>query len=187
MFRIPELKRRLLFTGMILLVYRLGGHITTPGIDLDAIRQFFEGQQGTLVGLYDLFAGGNLSNATIFGLGIMPYISASIIFQLLQAVIPYFEKLAKEGDEGRKKINQYTRYGTLGLALVQSFGISFALEGMGVVQHPGLAFKLVTMLTLTTGTMFVMWLGEQITENGIGNGISLIIFVGIIAPVRCIG
>jgi preprotein translocase subunit SecY len=181
MFRIPELKRRLLFTGMILLVYRLGGHITTPGIDLDAIRQFFEGQQGTLVGLYDLFAGGNLSNATIFGLGIMPYISASIIFQLLQAVIPYFEKLAKEGDEGRKKINQYTRYGTLGLALVQSFGISFALEGMGVVQHPGLAFKLVTMLTLTTGTMFVMWLGEQITENGIGNGISLIIFVGIIA------
>ena len=181
MFRIPELKRRLLFTGMILLVYRLGGHITTPGIDLDAIRQFFEGQEGTLVGLYDLFAGGNLSNATIFGLGIMPYISASIIFQLLQAVIPYFEKLAKEGDEGRKKINQYTRYGTLALALVQSFGISFALEGMGVVQHPGIAFKLVTMLTLTTGTMFVMWLGEQITENGIGNGISLIIFIGIIA------
>lgn len=181
MFRIPELKRRILFTAMILVVYRLGGHITTPGIDLDAIKQFFEGQQGTLVGLYDLFAGGNLSQATIFALGIMPYISASIILQLLQAVIPYFEKLAKEGEEGRKKINQYTRWGTLGLALVQSFGISFALEGMGVVQNPGIAFKLITMLTLTTGTMFVMWLGEQITENGIGNGISLIIFIGIIA------
>lgn len=181
MFRIPELKRRILFTAMILVVYRLGGHITTPGIDLDAIKQFFESQQGTLVGLYDLFAGGNLSQATIFALGIMPYISASIILQLLQAVIPYFEKLAKEGEEGRKKINQYTRWGTLGLALVQSFGISFALEGMGVVQYPGIAFKLITMLTLTTGTMFVMWLGEQITENGIGNGISLIIFIGIIA------
>jgi len=181
MFRIPELKRRILFTAMILIVYRLGGHITTPGIDLEAIKQFFEGQQGTLVGLYDLFAGGNLRQATIFALGIMPYISASIIFQLLQAVVPYFEKLAKEGDEGRKKINQYTRYGTLALALVQSFGISFALEGMGVVQHPGMAFKLMTMLTLTTGTMFVMWLGEQITEHGIGNGISLIIFIGIIA------
>jgi len=181
MFRIPELKRRILFTAMILVVYRLGGHITTPGIDLDAIKQFFESQQGTLVGLYDLFAGGNLSQATIFALGIMPYISASIILQLLQAVIPYFEKLAKEGEEGRKKINQYTRWGTLGLALVQSFGISFALEGMGVVQYPGIAFKLITMLTLTTGTMFVMWLGEQITENGIGHGISLIIFIGIIA------
>ena len=181
MFRIPELKRRILFTAMILVVYRLGGHITTPGIDLDAIKQFFESQQGTLVGLYDLFAGGNLSQATIFALGIMPYISASIILQLLQAVIPYFEKLAKEGEEGRKKINLYTRWGTLALALVQSFGISFALEGMGVVQNPGIAFKLITMLTLTTGTMFVMWLGEQITEHGIGNGISLIIFIGIIA------
>jgi len=181
MFRIPELKRRLLFTAMILIIYRLGGHITTPGVDLDAIRQFFEGQQGTLVALYDMFAGGNLSQATIFALGIMPYISASIILQLLQAVIPYFEKLAKEGEEGRKKIQQYTRWGTLGLALVQSFGVSFTLERLGVVQTPGIAFKLVTMLTLTTGTMFVMWLGEQITERGIGNGISLIIFTGIIA------
>ncbi len=181
MFRIPELKRRLLFTAMILIVYRLGGHITTPGVDLDAIKQFFEGQSGTLVALYDMFAGGNLSQATIFALGIMPYISASIIFQLLQAVIPYFEKLAKEGDEGRKKIQQYTRWGTLGLALVQSFGVSFTLERLGVVQDPGIGFKLVTMLTLTTGTMFVMWLGEQITEHGIGNGISLIIFTGIIA------
>ena len=181
MFRIPELKRRILFTAMILVVYRLGGHITTPGIDLDAIRQVFEGQQGTLVGLYDLFAGGNLSQATVFSLGIMPYISASIILQLMQAVVPYFEKLAKEGEEGRKKINQYTRWGTLGLAIIQSFGVSFTLERLGVVQTPGLGFKLVTMLTLTTGTMFVMWLGEQITERGIGNGISLIIFIGIIA------
>jgi len=181
MFRIPELKRRLLFTAMILIVYRLGGHITTPGVDLDAIKQFFEGQQGTLMALYDMFAGGNLSQATIFALGIMPYISASIILQLLQAVIPYFEKLAKEGEEGRKKIQQYTRWGTLGLALVQSFGVSFTLERLGVVQDPGIGFKLVTMLTLTTGTMFVMWLGEQITERGIGNGISLIIFTGIIA------
>ncbi|MBU0742090.1 preprotein translocase subunit SecY [bacterium] len=181
MFRIPELKRRLLFTAMILIVYRLGGHITTPGVDLDAIKQFFEGQKGTLVALYDMFAGGNLRQATIFALGIMPYISASIILQLLQAVIPYFEKLAKEGEEGRKKIQQYTRWGTLGLAFVQSFGVSFTLERLGVVQHPGIGFKLVTMLTLTTGTMFVMWLGEQITERGIGNGISLIIFIGIIA------
>jgi len=181
MFRIPELKRRILFTTLILVVYRLGGHITTPGIDLDAIRQVFEGQQGTLVGLYDLFAGGNLSQATVFSLGIMPYISASIILQLMQAVVPYFEKLAKEGEEGRKKINQYTRWGTLGLAVIQSFGVSFTLERLGVVQSPGLGFKLVTMLTLTTGTMFVMWLGEQITERGIGNGISLIIFIGIIA------
>jgi len=135
------------------------------------------------MGLYDMFAGGNLSNATIFALGIMPYISASIIFQLLQAVIPYFEKLAKEGDEGRKKITQYTRYGTVGLAMVQSFGISFALESMpgGIVAYPGMGFKLMTMITLTTGTVFVMWLGEQITERGIGNGISLIIFTGIIA------
>jgi len=181
MFRIPELKRRILFTAMILAVYRLGGHITTPGIDIDAIKAFFESQEGTLVGLYDMFAGGNLSQATIFALGIMPYISASIIFQLLQAVIPYFEKLAKEGDSGRKKIAQYTRWGTLALAIVQSFGISFALEGMGVVQTPGVLFKIMTVITLTTGTMFVMWLGEQITENGIGNGISLIIFIGIIA------
>ncbi|MBA4378267.1 MAG: preprotein translocase subunit SecY [Gemmatimonas sp.] len=181
MFRIPELKRRILFTTLILVVYRLGGHITTPGIDLDAIRQVFESQQGTLVGLYDLFAGGNLSQATVFSLGIMPYISASIILQLMQAVVPYFEKLAKEGEEGRKKINQYTRWGTLGLAVIQSFGVSFTLERLGVVQTPGLGFKLVTMLTLTTGTMFVMWLGEQITERGIGNGISLIIFIGIIA------
>jgi len=183
MFKIPELKRRLLFTGMILIIYRLGGHVPTPGINRDALRAFFDQQQGTLVGLYDMFAGGNLGQATIFALGIMPYISASIIFQLLQAVVPYFEKLAKEGEEGRKKLTQYTRYGTVALALVQSFGISFALENMpgGIVSTPGMAFKLMTMLTLTTGTILVMWLGEQISERGIGNGISLVIFIGIVA------
>ncbi len=182
MFKIPELKRRILFTALMLIVYRLGSHIPSPGINLATLKEFFDSQKGTLVGLYDMFAGGNLHNATIFALGIMPYISSSIIFQLLQAVVPYFEKLAKEGEEGRKKINQYTRYGTVALALIQAFGISFALEGMGnIVLHPGMGFKLMTMLTLTAGTVFVMWLGEQITERGIGNGISLIIFIGIIA------
>jgi len=183
MFRIPELKRRLLFTGMILLIYRLGGHVPTPGINRAALQAFFDAQSGSLMGLYDMFSGGNLRNATVFALGIMPYISASIIFQLLQAVVPYFEKLAKEGEEGRKKITQYTRFATVGLALVQSFGMAAGLEQMsgGIVATPGLGFKLLTMVTLTAGTVFVMWLGEQITEQGIGNGISLIIFIGIIA------
>ncbi len=182
MFRIPELKRRLLFTALILAIYRLGSHVPAPGINLEALKEFFASQQGTLVGLYDMFAGGNLQNATIFALGIMPYISASIILQLMQAVVPYFEKLAKEGEEGRRKINQLTRYGTVGLAVVNALGISFALEGMaGIVINPGMAFKLMIIITLTAGTVFVMWLGEQITERGIGNGISLIIFIGIIA------
>ena len=183
MFRIPELKRRLLFTGLILLIYRLGGHIPTPGINRAALAQFFDSQSGSLMGLYDMFSGGNLSNATVFALGIMPYISASIIFQLLQAVVPYFEKLAKEGEEGRKKITQYTRFGTVALALIQSFGMAAGLEQMsgGIVTAPGMGFKLLTMITLTAGTVFVMWLGEQITERGIGNGISLIIFIGIVA------
>ncbi|MFO7652643.1 MAG: preprotein translocase subunit SecY [Candidatus Krumholzibacteriia bacterium] len=181
MFKIPELKRRILFTGMILVIYRLGGHVPSPGVNRAALRDIFEQQAGTLVGLYDMFSGGNLSNATIFALGIMPYISASIIFQLLQAVVPYFEKLAKEGEEGRKKINQYTRYATVLLAAIQAFGVSFAVQGMGVVANPGISFQLLTVLTLTSGTIFVMWLGEQITERGIGNGISLIIFIGIIA------
>ena len=181
MFKIPELKRRILFTSFILVVYRLGSHIPVPGIDRSAMADFFASLEGTFAGLYDMFSGGNLSNATIFALGIMPYISASIIFQLLQAVVPYFEKLAKEGEEGRKKLTQLTRYATVVLALVQSFGMSFAVEGMGVVAYPGLAFKLMFVLTLTTGTMLVMWLGEQITERGIGNGISLIIFIGIVA------
>jgi preprotein translocase subunit SecY len=182
-FKIPDLRRRIVFTALMLVVYRLGGHITLPGVNRLAIMDFFQGQSGGILALYDLFAGGNLSKATIFALGIMPYISASIILQLLQAVIPYFEKLAKEGEEGRKKINQYTRYGTVFLASLQSFGVAVFLESMGtnVVMSPGLPFKLVTMLTLVTGTIFVMWLGEQISERGIGNGISLIIAIGIIA------
>jgi preprotein translocase subunit SecY len=185
-FSIPELKRRMLFTIGLLVIYRIGGHITTPGVNPLALKVFFESQRGTIFQLYDLFAGGNLSRATIFALGIMPYISASIILQLLQAVIPYFEKLAKEGEEGRKKITQYTRYGTVGLSLVQSIGISIFLENMSpggvqVVTMSPMAFRLLTMLTMTAGTIFVMWLGEQITERGIGNGISLIIMIGIIA------
>ena len=185
-FNIPELRRRLLFTIALLIVYRIGGNITTPGVNPQALKVFFQNQQGTIFALYDLSAGGNLRRATIFALGIMPYISASIIIQLLQAVIPYFEKLAKEGEEGRKKITQYTRYGTVGLAAVQSFGTTILLENMApggvpVVIMGGIQFKLLTMVTLTAGTIFVMWLGEQITERGIGNGISLIIMVGIIA------
>jgi preprotein translocase subunit SecY len=186
-FSIPELKRRVLFTMALLVVYRVGGHITTPGVDASVLAEFFARQRGTILGLYDLFAGGNLEKATIFALGIMPYISASIILQLFQAVIPYFEKLAKEGDEGRKKITQYTRYGTVVLAAVQGIGIAIFLEnlsgptGRSAVMFPGMGFRLLTVLTLTAGTVFVMWLGEQISERGIGNGISLIITIGIIA------
>ncbi len=185
-FSIPELKKRILFTIGILVVYRIGGHITAPGVNPLALKAFFSNQQGTIFALYDMFAGGNLSRATIFALGIMPYISASIIIQLLQAVIPFFEKLAKEGEEGRKKITQYTRYGTVALALIQSVGISLFLEnlnvgGASVVTMSPLAFRLLTMITMTAGTIFVMWLGEQISERGIGNGISLIIMIGIIA------
>jgi len=186
-FSIPELKRRVLFTLSMLVVYRIGGHITVPGVDASVLADFFRTRQGTIFGLYDLFAGGNLEKATIFALGIMPYISASIILQLFQAVIPYFEKLAKEGEEGRKKITQYTRYGTVLLAVVQGIGISIFLESMrgpggeAAVADPGMAFRMITVLTLTAGTVFVMWLGEQITERGIGNGISLIITIGIVA------
>jgi len=186
-FSIPELKRRVLFTLALLVVYRVGGHITTPGVDASVLTEFFARQRGTILGLYDLFAGGNLEKATIFALGIMPYISASIILQLFQAVIPYFEKLAKEGEEGRKKITQYTRYGTVVLAAVQAFGIAIFLENMtglsgrSAAMFSGMGFRLLTVLTLTSGTIFVMWLGEQITERGIGNGISLIITIGIIA------
>ena len=186
-FSIPELKRRVLFTLGLLIVYRVGSHITTPGVDASVLAEFFERQRGTILGLYDLFAGGNLEKATIFALGIMPYISASIILQLFQAVIPFFEKLAKEGEEGRKKITQYTRYGTVVLSVVQGFGIAMFLENMtgpsgtSAVMFPGWGFRLLTVLTLTAGTIFVMWLGEQITERGIGNGISLIITIGIIA------
>ena len=186
-FSIPELKRRVLFTLALLVVYRIGGHITTPGVDPSVLTAFFQGKQGTILGLYDLFAGGNLEKATIFALGIMPYISASIIIQLFQAVVPYFEKLAKEGEEGRKKITQYTRYGTVVLAAVQATGIAIFLESLRgpggelAVAGPGWGFRIITILTLTAGTVFVMWLGEQISERGIGNGISLIITIGIIA------
>ena len=188
-FRVPELKRRILWTLALLVVYRLGGQIPTAGVNGGALKQFFDSQgQGTLFGLYDLFAGGNFSQASIFALGIMPYISASIILQLFGAVIPYFERLRKEGQEGTKRITQYTRYGTVGLAAVQAAGVSLFLESLnsqapGIVPNPGLGFKLLTVLTLTTGTVFVMWLGEMITERGIGNGISLIIFIGIVARV----
>jgi len=187
-FKIPDLRRRILFSVGLLVVYRIGGQITVPGVDLRVLQEFFASSGNTLFGLYDMFVGGAFTRGTIFALGIMPYISASIILQLLGAVIPYFQKLQREGEEGRKKITQYTRYGTVFLASAQSYGISFFLEnikgpgsGLAAVTSPGLGFTLGTMLTITTGTIFIMWLGEQITERGIGNGISLIIFIGIVA------
>jgi preprotein translocase subunit SecY len=186
-FRIPELKKRILFTLALLAVYRVGAHIPTPGIDSQALAAFFQQTQGTLLGFFDMFSGGALSRLTIFALGIMPYISASIILELLTVVVPYLEKLKKEGDQGRKKITQYARYGTIVLSAVQGLGISLGLESMQsptgalVVPDPGWSFRLMTVLTLTAGTAFIMWLGEQITERGIGNGISLIIFAGIVA------
>ncbi len=187
-FKIPELKRRILFTLGILIVYRFGGHVPTPAIDTRAMAEFFVQAQNTLFGLYDMFAGGAFRKATVFALGIMPYISASIIIQLLGAVMPYFQKLQKEGEEGRKKITQYTRYGTVLISALQAYGVSVFLEnipvtqsGLLVVPHPGIGFRLLTMLTLSAGTVLIMWLGEQIDDRGIGNGISLIIFIGIIA------
>jgi preprotein translocase subunit SecY len=186
-FRIPELRRRILFTLALLVVFRVGAYVPVPGIDSAALAEALQQTKGTLLGLYDMFAGGAFSRATIFALGIMPYISASIIMQLLTAVIPYFEKLQKEGEEGRRKITQYTRYGTVLLAMVQAYGISLFLENMPVasarpiVPDSGIAFRLLTMVTLTSGTVFLMWLGEQISDKGIGNGISLLIFTGIIA------
>jgi preprotein translocase subunit SecY len=186
-FKIPELKRRILFTLGLLAVYRVGAHIPTPGIDGQALAAFFQQTQGTLLGFFDMFSGGALSRLTIFALGIMPYISASIILELLTVVVPYLEKLKKEGEQGRKKITQYARYGTIVLSAIQGLGISLGLESMQsptgalVVPSPGWSFRVMTVLTLTAGTAFIMWLGEQITERGIGNGISLIIFSGIVA------
>ncbi len=186
-FKIPELKRRIFVTLGLLAVYRIGAHIPTPGIDGVALAEFFKQAQGTLLGFFDLFAGGALLKMTIFALGIMPYISASIIIQLLTVVIPYLERLSKEGEAGRRKIIRYTRYGTVGLAAFQSFGISIGLEqmtspgGAAIVPFPGWGFRVFTVISLTAGTAFIMWLGEQITERGIGNGISLIIFAGIVA------
>jgi len=182
--RITELRQRILFTFAMLAVYRLGAFIVTPGINADIVRNFFEQMAGTMFGLFSLFSGGALEQLSIFALGIMPYISASIILQLLTVVVPQLERLKNEGEQGRKKINQYTRYGTIGLALFQSFLIATALEsgsfGEGAVIDPGWGFRLMCAVTLTTGTAFIMWLGEQITERGIGNGISMIIFTGII-------
>ena len=177
-----ELKSRLLFVLGALVVYRLGAHIPVPGIDPNVLAQLFESQSGGILGMFNMFSGGALSRFTVFALGIMPYISASIIMQLLTVVSPQLEQLKKEGESGRRKITKYTRYGTLVLATFQGLGISIALEGQaGLVLDPGLMFRLTTVITLVSGTMFLMWLGEQITERGIGNGISIIIFAGIVA------
>ncbi len=185
-FAIPDLRKRLTFTFLMLAVYRVGCFIPTPGVNSDALKRFFEATQGTMLGFVNTFSGGSLERVAVFALGIMPYITASIILQLLTVVWPYLEKLSKEGELGRRKITQYTRYGTVAISFVQALGIAFYLEktplpgGAALVLNPGWGFRLMAILTLTTGTVFVMWLGEQITERGIGNGISLIIFAGII-------
>jgi len=189
MFKIPELRSRLLFTLGMIAVYRIGIFITTPGVDRNVMRQIMAAQSGTFLGMFNLFSGGALEQLSIFALGIMPYVSASIIITLMSAVVPTLEELRKEGESGQRKINQYTRYGTVVLAAVQASGISLFLESLNgseggfgeVVAEPGWGFRLITIVSLTTGTAFIMWLGEQITERGIGNGISLIIFAGIVA------
>ena len=186
MFRIPDLRNRVLFTLALLGVYRIGAHIPTPGINTDVLTQIFNQAQGSVLGIFDLFSGGSFRKLTIFALGIMPYITASIILQLMQVVFPYLERLQKEGELGRRKITQYTRYLTIVLSVIQSLTIASTLQatnmnGQSLVYHPGLSFTLMTILTLTTGSAFIMWLGEQISERGIGNGMSLIIFVGIVA------
>ncbi len=184
--KIEELRNRILFTLGLLAIYRLGAHTPTPGINGEALSQFLREKGGALMGFFDMFSGGALSKLSIFALGIMPYISASIIIQLLTVVIPSLAALAKEGESGRRKIVQYTRYGTVMISIIQSFGMAIGLEGMQngmFVQSPGWSFRVMTALTLTTGTIFVMWLGEQITERGIGNGISIIIFAGIISGI----
>src|ERR1039458_3180667 len=180
-FRIPDLRKRVLFTLAMLAIYRLGGHLPTPGVNFLKLEDFFNQNRGSLLGFVDLFSGGNLRRLTIFALGIMPYITASIILQLLTVVYEPLAKLQKEGEMGRKKITMWTRYLTVILSAVQSFGIAIGLEKAGdFVLHPGPGFILMTMLTLTTGSAFVMWLGEQITDRGIGNGMSLLIFAGIV-------
>ena len=177
-----DLQRRLIFLLLALVVYRIGAHIPVPGIDPAQLQQLFKGQQGGILSLFNMFSGGALSRFTVFALGIMPYISASIIMQLMTYVVPTFEQLKKEGEAGRRKITSYTRYGTLGLAIFQAMGIALALEGQqGLVIDPGMAFRLTAVVSLVAGTMFLMWLGEQITERGLGNGISILIFAGIVA------
>jgi preprotein translocase subunit SecY len=185
MFRIPDLRNRVLFTLALLAVYRIGAHIPTPGINADVLAEMFKQAQGSVLGIFDLFSGGSFRKLTIFALGIMPYITASIILQLMQVVFPYLERLQKEGELGRRKITQYTRYLTIVLSIIQSFTIAQTLQltnlsGQSLVYHPGFGFTMMTILTLTTGSAFIMWLGEQISERGIGNGMSLIIFVGIV-------
>ena len=188
-FMVPELRRRIIITLSLFVVYRLGEHMPTPGVNAAALAGAFQSQANTLFGLYDMFVGGAFSRATVFALGIMPYISASIILQLLGAVVPYFEKLRKEGEEGQKKITQWTRYGTVLISIVQSYAYSIFLvnlgasQGLSVVPDPGFSFYFSTIVTQTAGTILVMWLGEKITEFGIGNGISLIIFVNILGGV----
>jgi preprotein translocase subunit SecY len=181
-FRVPDLRKRLLFTLGLLAVYRLGGHIPTPGINIQQWEAFFSSNAGSIFGFFDLFAGGNIKRLTVFALGIMPYITASIILQLLTVVVPTLEKLQKEGELGRRKITQWTRYLTIILSILQSFGIAQGLMGMqqGIVINPGIGFVFLTIISLTTGTAFIMWLGEQISERGVGNGMSLIIFTGIV-------
>src|SRR2546429_2695613 len=185
MFRIEDLRNRVLFTLALLGVYRIGAHIPTPGINTAVLEQLFTQSAGSVLGIFDLFSGGNFRRLTIFALGIMPYITSSIILQLMTVVFPYLEKLQKEGELGRRKITQYTRYLTILLSIIQSTTIATALQstnygGQALVFHPGIGFILLTILTLTTGSAFIMWLGEQISERGIGNGMSLIIFVGIV-------
>ncbi|HEX8430829.1 MAG TPA: preprotein translocase subunit SecY [Longimicrobium sp.] len=182
LFRIPELKSKILFTLLCLAVYRVGAHVTAPGIDVNALKAYAGQLQGTAFGIYDMFVGGGLSRATVFALGIMPYISASIMFQLLATVVPTVEKMQKEGEEGRKKLTQYTRYATVVLALFQAYGYAMFLETQvpGAVANPGWGFRMAMILTLVTGAVFIMWLGEQITERGIGNGMSLMIFFSIV-------
>src|SRR6202161_3141572 len=185
MFRIPDLRNRVLFTLALLSVYRIGAHIPTPGINADVLAEMFKQAQGSVLGVFDLFSGGSFRKLTIFALGIMPYITASIILQLMQVVFPYLERLQKEGELGRRKITQYTRYLTIVLSVIQSLTIASTLQatnmsGQSLVYHPGIGFTLMTILTLTTGSAFIMWLGEQISERGVGNGMSLIIFAGIV-------
>ncbi len=181
LFKVPELKEKILFTLGALLLYRIGAHITSPGIDVQALQAQFGQLQNTLFGIYDMFVGGALRRATVFALGIMPYISASIMFQLLAAVFPTVEKMQKEGEEGRKKLTQWTRYATVALSVIQGYSYAIYLDSIqGAVLNPGWGFRLTTTLVLTTGAVFVMWLGEQITERGIGNGMSLLIFFSII-------
>ena len=180
-FAIPELRRKILFTLGILIIVRLGAQVPIPGINPEALRQTMESLNDTFFGLFNMFTGGAFGQAAVFGLGIMPYISVSIVVQILQTTLPYFQRLAQEGESGRAKINQITRYGTVILALIQSIGIAFLLESYGIVLNPGFAFRFTAVVSITTGTMLLLWLGEKITEHGIGNGISLVIMVGILA------